>query len=150
MKAKKIKPARVRRNTTSECPFCHRMIRWDIKNDIEKHLKCYPNIKIDTTGKPKKNKPLFPVRNEADYRKYLRTRHWKRMKDKVYKYRKTVCCETCGSLLDRNVHHKTYKRLWNEKVSDLIILCRACHESEHFGLASDSLEQQHLDSIQEQ
>jgi len=40
-------------------------------------------------------------------------------------------CEKCGSWIGRkDVHHKTYDRLGNERLGDLIVLCTHCHEIE--------------------
>jgi 5-methylcytosine-specific restriction endonuclease McrA len=40
-------------------------------------------------------------------------------------------CEKCGSWMGRkDVHHKTYDRLGNERLEDLIVLCTHCHEIE--------------------
>ena len=40
------------------------------------------------------------------------------------------CC-VCGNLNDLEVHHKTYKRLGREKLSDLVLLCKYCHKELH-------------------
>jgi 5-methylcytosine-specific restriction endonuclease McrA len=40
-------------------------------------------------------------------------------------------CERCGSNVALQVHHKTYKRLRNERDEDLEVLCGLCHRQEH-------------------
>lgn len=32
-----------------------------------------------------------------------------------------------------DVHHLSYEHLWNERMNELQVLCRACHEREHKG-----------------
>ncbi len=40
-------------------------------------------------------------------------------------------CQKCGSGSGRReVHHKTYERVGNERLDDLIVLCPECHEFE--------------------
>lgn len=71
--------------------------------------------------------------NKQEYHAYLRTPAWKMKRDgKLFDagYR----CERCGyEGLDMplDVHHLTYDRVGNERDSDLIVLCRSCHEMEH-------------------
>lgn len=41
-------------------------------------------------------------------------------------------CRTCGCTFEERplqVHHVTYERLGHEELSDLITLCRSCHEA---------------------
>lgn len=38
-------------------------------------------------------------------------------------------CQTCLSVEDLEVHHKTYERLGDELPEDLITLCRECHHA---------------------
>jgi hypothetical protein len=36
-------------------------------------------------------------------------------------------CENCGSREKLQCHHRTYERLFHERISDLQILCEDCH-----------------------
>lgn len=69
---------------------------------------------------------------EIDYYKYLRTQAWEETRQKVFR-RDGFKCVLCGEAKDLNVHHITYENLGAEKVSDLVTLCQACHESVHNG-----------------
>ena len=40
-------------------------------------------------------------------------------------------CIACGRDKKLEVHHKTYKRLFEERLSDLFAVCRTCHELIH-------------------
>lgn len=61
---------------------------------------------------------------------YLRSRHWRTLRrekiaDVGYK------CQRCKTRERLDVHHLTYSRLGHERLSDLKVLCRACHQKEH-------------------
>lgn len=40
-------------------------------------------------------------------------------------------CQVCASTDRLEVHHRTYERLGNELLSDLVVLCRSCHQHYH-------------------
>jgi len=84
----------------------------------------------------------FPVHGKADYARYLRTKHWKKVRAKAAK-RAGGRCAVCGVAVSRpQVHHRHYKRLWRERPGDLVVLCRTHHETHHLGVSG--LELQHL------
>jgi 5-methylcytosine-specific restriction endonuclease McrA len=68
---------------------------------------------------------------------YLRSRHWRAIRrEKLEKagYR----CERCRlplfvkeERLVMDVHHLTYERLFHERLDDLQVLCRHCHNEVH-------------------
>lgn len=61
------------------------------------------------------------------YHKYLKsfTWHLKRHLRMIYAGHK---CELCGNRKGLQCHHRTYIRLYREKLSDLQILCENCHK----------------------
>lgn len=61
---------------------------------------------------------------------YLKTDTWKTKRLKVLQ-RDRHHCRKCGTENDLEVHHLTYKRFGNEKLTDLITLCRNCHNKQH-------------------
>ena len=63
------------------------------------------------------------------YKDYLETNHWKKIREYV-KY-KRKCCKKCQTKERLEVHHKTYERLGNELLKDLVLLCRTCHQLTH-------------------
>lgn len=81
---------------------------------------------------PRKPAPLLNAVQKllADKAAYMRTAKWKKIrKAKLDQTRGQ--CEKCGSWMGRkDVHHKTYDRLGNERLEDLIVLCTQCHEIE--------------------
>lgn len=64
---------------------------------------------------------------------YLRSKHWKSLREKVYEYYEGKC-QRCGDYIPlsvANIHHRVYKRLGNENLSDLNLYCKHCHSCIH-------------------
>lgn len=62
------------------------------------------------------------------YTRYINSREWKLKRREVLK-RDNHQCQTCLAIDNLEVHHKTYKRLGNENLIDLITLCSSCHDA---------------------
>jgi hypothetical protein len=71
------------------------------------------------------------IMNQMTHKKYMRSEMWRRKREKFLNHRKSRCCEMCGSKDANQVHHRTYQRLLVEKMSDLVLLCRECHDKFH-------------------
>jgi len=68
---------------------------------------------------------------EMRYDLYLQTAEWKtlrRLKMESASHRCQVCNTDAGPL---EVHHRTYERRGRERLDDLTVLCRRCHQSHH-------------------
>lgn len=66
------------------------------------------------------------------YREYLKSEHWRRKRHKTLR-RAGWACETCGIRdADLEVHHLTYWHVGCERPWELMVLCRDCHQKEHF------------------
>lgn len=63
------------------------------------------------------------------YKEYIKSKEWLDIRLDIIQTRK--CCERCGSKRQLQVHHKTYKNLFNEEPEDLELLCARCHMNEH-------------------
>jgi hypothetical protein len=66
----------------------------------------------------------------SDYQDYLQSLHWQRLAEETKRlagYR----CQVCNSADELCAHHRTYERRGDELQSDLICLCRDCHEKFH-------------------
>ena len=63
------------------------------------------------------------------YRRYLQSDTWK-TKRKAVLQAAGFRCRRCGAPATE-VHHETYKRIYNERMSDLTALCSNCHEAAH-------------------
>lgn len=60
------------------------------------------------------------------YLAYINSKSWYAKRDLVLRkagYR----CWWCGSIWRLQVHHLTYERLGNERLTDLMVLCEGCH-----------------------
>ena len=80
--------------------------------------------------KPKrKPKTLHRLRQE-EYRRYLKTDHWKVTRAEALK-RGHYKCHDCGSTANLQVHHLTYARRGHERQSDLVVVCDKCHKKRH-------------------
>lgn len=61
-----------------------------------------------------------------DYQRYLMSNEWKWKRDKRLAI--DGKCSICGRPFDLQVHHMTYSNCPNEQITDLITVCRNCHE----------------------
>lgn len=64
---------------------------------------------------------------QMPYLKYLNTSEWKAKRSKALRRdgHRCVLCFVDGPL---DVHHVSYERLGNERLNDLMSLCRSCHQ----------------------
>lgn len=63
------------------------------------------------------------------YREYLKSEEWAVRRAVVMKRDRNKCRDCNGDAHD--VHHLTYERIFEELSSDLVALCRPCHELRH-------------------
>ena len=68
--------------------------------------------------------------SKEDKKDYMESLDWQIIRLKAMK-RDDYECVTCGAISGLEVHHITYSRLGNEKLSDLATLCRDCHQAVH-------------------
>lgn len=61
-----------------------------------------------------------------NYHIYLQSPYWKSRRDRAMKAHGPTCCVCKGPATQ--VHHLTYARLGNERISDLAPVCKVCHE----------------------
>lgn len=67
------------------------------------------------------------------YPEYLQSKYWQDSRVQFLKDA-SFCCQKCKAKdVELHVHHKTYENRGREWMfpNDVIVLCRACHESEH-------------------
>ena len=86
------------------------------------------------------------IKKKRSYKEYLKSDAWKIKRDKVIK-RANSWCEICKVKRAWQVHHKTYKRIFRERLSDLIATCETCHKAEHNLLTDEEIETAILDLI---
>jgi len=86
-----------------------------------------------------------------NYKAYLQTEHWAYVR-KVALERDGDKCQACGTKIGTiDVHHNTYDRLGEERLSDVVCLCRQCHELFHeaqpYILSDDSVKQRKVEEL---
>ncbi len=71
-------------------------------------------------------------RKELIYRDYLKTLHWKKVRELALE-KSEGKCQLCNGCVCLNVHHRTYEHLGDEQnhLNDLTVLCKECHEKFH-------------------
>lgn len=67
---------------------------------------------------------------KKEYKKYLKSNEWKAIKKKVRRRDKNQC-QICFYNKKLNVHHMTYRSIFNENFNDLVLLCKRCHGKLH-------------------
>ncbi len=61
------------------------------------------------------------------YDEYLKSNTWKDKRDRVLK-RDNYLCQACLRNEATEVHHKTYKHVFNEPLFELVSICKSCHD----------------------
>jgi len=79
---------------------------------------------------PKRKIQSPPRIPKWNYQKYIRSAAWEAKKKKYRESKLPQTCLVCGSK-KIDLHHRTYKRLGNEWLNDLVPLCREHHEGVH-------------------
>ena len=64
------------------------------------------------------------------YAEYLLSEQWAETRQRILR-RDGFRCSVCNASNGLNVHHRTYERIGCEADSDLVTLCRECHEIFH-------------------
>ena len=73
-------------------------------------------------------KSLDPNNDLGTYEKYLNSPAWYRKRKLIKDRDKSLCI--CGAKATE-VHHKTYKNIGKEPLSELVMLCKKCHDREY-------------------
>jgi hypothetical protein len=80
--------------------------------------------------------------NNNFYFNYINSDKWKR-KSKEFKKLRNFRCQRCKKKKweqDLNTHHLNYACLGHEKLSDVRVLCRDCHEKYHFDIDGNKVD----------
>lgn len=64
------------------------------------------------------------------YKEYLQSEHWRYVRARALD-RANHKCQLCCNEADLQVHHNNYDNLGDEKDSDVVTLCGACHSKFH-------------------
>jgi hypothetical protein len=69
---------------------------------------------------------------KTKYKEYLKSNHWREFRQRVLDFWSNQCA-LCPCLA-KEVHHRHYRSLGKEVLTDCIALCRVCHERHHQSL----------------
>lgn len=89
----------------------------------------YSDVYFKQTKQPIES---FRTERRRNYLTYLQSAEWQSKRAQVIA-RSGGVCESCGKARGLDVHHKTYARLTDERLDDLMHVCRPCHEAIHGG-----------------
>jgi hypothetical protein len=70
---------------------------------------------------------------KKDYKEYIRSKAWKKVRERYWASKLPQCCYICGSERQPgfHLHHATYSSFGNEKLSHLRPVCQPCHTKIH-------------------
>jgi 5-methylcytosine-specific restriction endonuclease McrA len=65
------------------------------------------------------------------YKDYLKSDEWADIRAVVIEIHGSICQSCLEKTRYPQIHHLTYKNLYNEEPEDLTLLCKKCHEKTH-------------------
>lgn len=65
------------------------------------------------------------------YQRYMKSSQWAKKKKQYRNSGMPQNCQGCGSDYRLHMHHRSYKRLGNERLHDLVPVCENCHNKIH-------------------
>lgn len=68
-----------------------------------------------------------------DYKAYLKSDWWLIKRQEILHFWNSECALCCKPA--EEVHHRHYRSLQREKITDCIALCKECHKTHHLPLA---------------
>ena len=108
----------------------------EAEREARKTASCWKRRKKKKIRKVKK---VVKLKKQYTYKEYLLSPEWKKIRKRTLE-RANNKCEICKITRAYQVHHKTYKRLFNEKDSDLVAICGICHQDQHKLLTDEYVE----------
>jgi len=103
------------------------------KKETEEDQAKKKQQKIEQHLKQQKANIAKKQRRISRQQKKQREKYLKKIRQKIM-IRDNYQCVKCGSKLNLNMHHKTYKNEPRSKMEDLVILCEECHYDLHMKL----------------
>lgn len=114
---------------------------WLVKNEVKLLPKSKRPKKRKANPKPIKHVGTDSISGRLvrigfkRYQEYLASEHWKKTKDAWYaskNFHGQVCSAYgCSKTFHLSLHHKTYARLGQEQLSDLVLVCDEHHKQIH-------------------
>lgn len=77
--------------------------------------------------------------SRAGYRAYIQSKEWRAVRERYWASKMPKECYCCGRPRHSgmHLHHRTYKNLGNERLMDLVPVCKGCHADIHYLYDSD-------------
>lgn len=95
-------------------------------------------MKTDRETRRRKNRNQWKVRGQRlqelglTYQQYLNSEHWSKTRQRFYRSGLWEGhCHCCLAESPCELHHRTYARLGEERLNDLIAVCPGCHDKVH-------------------
>lgn len=89
------------------------------------------NLQWSIVPPPNRSKPAPPITAARQkYLDYLQSEAWKIRREMALEAA-GYACQLCPATRKLDVHHRTYSRLFGERLADLTVLCRDCHGKFH-------------------
>ena len=73
------------------------------------------------------------MKRRIDYTEYISSPQWQAKRQQYLASHMPQDCQGCGTKWSSgfHFHHKTYKRLGNERLHDIVPVCQRCHSLIH-------------------
>lgn len=119
-----------------QCLCCGEKKMQNYKLNSVNNINSIPLYSLDLWNKYKDNQSLskslyYEAKKERfeEYVNYINSEKWQILRKQVIKEYNGLCFYCLETAND--VHHKSYDNFGNEPLSDLVLLCRKCHDEEH-------------------
>lgn len=87
-------------------------------------------IRATRHSAPRDSSSVLPEKTWKTYEEYLQTPVWRKTRGRALAAASWKCSK-CSARIELQVHHLNYLRVGSELLTDLQVLCRACHEGAH-------------------
>jgi 5-methylcytosine-specific restriction endonuclease McrA len=94
----------------------------DLLNSYQENIRKFYEEKRERENKKQKEDWFI-----NHYSPYLNSREWKDKRELVLK-RDNYLCQSCLNSRATQVHHLTYKHVFNEPLFELTSVCKECHD----------------------
>ena len=72
---------------------------------------------------------VHSVNKPPEYEKYIKSAQWRNISELLKEKAGYVCAHCRRGSTTLEVHHLTYERFGRERLGDLVVLCKPCHEA---------------------
>lgn len=89
--------------------------------DAQQHIAVVPQKRLENV-----EHSYSTTENNPEYLRYLQSQRWRTLARAV-RIRAKGKCDICLRADGTECAHLTYERVFNERITDLLWLCRKCH-----------------------